>query len=95
MGFLKRLFGLGSKPATEHPAAELAARLIGPPTTERPDADWPPVKISSLPPPPQRFTWQAFQEARITVLRPDGWFVHQVMDNTKFTGCVSKENIET
>jgi hypothetical protein len=45
-------------------------------------------------PPPPGFTWHPFQQARITVLRPDGWYVHHV-DNENFTGCVTKECIQT
>jgi hypothetical protein len=47
-----------------------------------------------IPPPPSGFTWHLFKPARMTVLRPDGWYVHHV-DNKKFTGCVSKECIQT
>jgi hypothetical protein len=47
-----------------------------------------------LPPPPSGFTWHPFPPARMTVLRPEGWYVHHV-DNKNFTGCVSKECIQT
>jgi hypothetical protein len=52
------------------------------------------LEISSLPPPPLGFAWQPFTRARMTVLRPEGWYVHQV-DSENFTGCVSKECIQT
>jgi len=51
--------------------------------------------VPELPSPPTGFTWQPFEEARLTVLRPDGWFVHQVGNDESFTGCVSKESIPT
>ena len=47
-----------------------------------------------IPPPPAGFTWHPFPRARMTVLRPEGWYVHHV-DNENFVGCVSKECIQT
>jgi hypothetical protein len=52
-------------------------------------------KPADLLPPPQGFTWQHFEEVRIAILQPDGWYVHQVGDDKSFTGCVSKECIQT
>src|SRR5262245_30046096 len=77
VGFLKRLFGLGSKSDAGSAAAASAA-----------------VEMKDLPSPPPGFTWHPFKEARMTVLRPDGWYVHQV-DYENFTGCVSEECIQT
>lgn len=51
------------------------------------------VHVADLPSPPAGFIWHRFPEARLTVLRPDGWHVHQV-DYEDFTGCVSKECIQ-
>jgi hypothetical protein len=48
-----------------------------------------------LPLPPAGFTWQSFPEARVIVLRPEGWHVHSVVSENGFTGCVSKEHIQT
>src|SRR5579864_4902651 len=91
MGFFKRLFGLGPNPV------EWAASLVGPGSMSAgPTAtEWVPVETSKLPPPPGGFTWHTFKEAQITVLRPVGWHVHQVMNDQFFTGCVSKESIQT
>jgi hypothetical protein len=50
-------------------------------------------QVANLPPPPPGFTWHSFKEARMAVLRPAGWRVHQV-DAKNFTGCVSKESIQ-
>lgn len=52
------------------------------------------VEMNNLPPPAPGFTWHPFAQARMIVLRPEGWYVHQV-DNENFTGCVSKECIQT
>jgi hypothetical protein len=95
MGFFKRLLGLGSKPTTGPEWAVCLFGLGSMPATVPTAADWAAVEMSKLPPPPRGFTWHPFKEAPITVLRPEGWHVHQVMDNTVFTGCVSKESIQT
>jgi hypothetical protein len=49
----------------------------------------------NLPPAPAGFSRVCFEKVRMTVLRPDGWFVHQVDNDQSFTGCVSKECIQT
>lgn len=77
MGWFKRLFGLGSEPAPSSVAAKSVARHTG---------------TANLPSPPAGFTWQPFHEARMIVLRPDGWYVHQVGNEASFTGCVSKKS---
>jgi hypothetical protein len=93
MGFFKRLFG-GSKPVPGEWAASLVG--LGPTPGARPAAaDWASVEIRKLPPSPAGFTWHPFKEAHITVLRPEGWHVHQVMGDTVITSCVSKESIQT
>ena len=103
MGFFKRLLGLEPAPG------EWALSLLGlgsMPGTGPAAADWAAVEISNLPAPPSGFTWHPFKEAQITVLRPEGWHVHQVMDDRiragwqpqtalAFTGSVSKECIQT
>jgi hypothetical protein len=48
-----------------------------------------------MPPPPSGFTWHLFKPARMTVLRPEAWYVHEVGNNESFAGCVSKECIQT
>lgn len=48
-----------------------------------------------LPSPPAGFTWQRFSEARVIVQRPAGWHVHSVVNAGSFTGCISKECIQT
>jgi hypothetical protein len=78
MGFFKRLFGLGLKPAAGTVPAEPAG-----------DA------AADLPSPPVGFTWHSFKDARITVLRPDGWYGHHVDNDDSFTGCISKESISS
>jgi hypothetical protein len=58
--------------------------------------DEPTDTLSSQPlePAPPGFMWHPFKQARMTVLRPEGWYVHQV-DDENFTGCISKECIQT
>jgi hypothetical protein len=91
MGFFKRLFGHRPNPV------EWAESLLGPrsilagPTA----AEWAHVEIGNLPSPPDGFTWHTFKEAQATVLRPEVWHVHQVMNDQSFTGCLSKECIQT
>jgi hypothetical protein len=96
MGFFKRLLGLGSRSAAEAGPADWATQLLGSlPATGPAAANWSAVEMSNLPPPPDGFGWHPFKEAQITVLQPKGWYVHQEMDDQIFTGCVSKESIET
>jgi hypothetical protein len=52
--------------------------------------DWAP----ELPDPPAGFSWHRFEEARVIVLRPDGWYVHQLANPDSFTGCISAECIQ-
>lgn len=50
---------------------------------------------AALPSPPAGFSWHTFQQARMTVLRPDEWYVHQAGNDQSFTGCISKECVQT
>jgi hypothetical protein len=50
---------------------------------------------TNLSPAPAGFSRVFFEKARVTVLRPDGWYVHQVDNDQSFTGCLSKECIQT
>ena len=95
MAFFKRLFGLGSKPTT---GADWTVGLfgLGSMSAAMPAAaEWAAVAMDNLPPPPEGFTWHPFKEAQMTVLKPEGWYVHQVMASDSFAGCVSKECVKT
>jgi len=91
MGFFKSLFGLGSKPSGHEWAAGLFG-LGSMPAPVATAADWPSVEIDRLPP-PAGFTWYPFKEAKITVLRPEGWHDHQVLHGNVFAGLVSKQRL--
>jgi hypothetical protein len=53
------------------------------------------AQYGNLPSAPAGFSWEYFEKARMAVLRPDGWYVHQVGNDKSFTACVSKECIQT
>jgi tetratricopeptide (TPR) repeat protein len=49
---------------------------------------------TTLPPPPPHFDWHSFLMVGVSVLKPEGWHVHQVDTGTAFTGCISRESIQ-